>query len=424
MFPNSSYLQNDTTKYNPIKLLHSDVKPISFWYANNEVDAMYYVYNDILYSSRLRHPIELIELVTGNNKYLHPQNISELSEFYMSSGKELYISKNIIDKDDNFKWYFPEINKQSFDYDITNLHPISSSEMAIFFNNSVHYVTYDTDVSAYRYFKTKLQVGCKKGCDVITTFDGKYVIFPSERGLVAMSYQQFIATTEQSLDYLSDNIYSIFYNYLTEENSKNEIKLFKYSYWIFVYKQDSKKGFLLDIRNMSWWPIEAMYQMNKFVQFDNKLILLSNYKLFNLNKSDAYYFDNDGKLKARIKWFVKSQKLHLGALNYYKHIVNITFASVHDIDALKQSQHNIQNINLKLQVNNYRKKIDGNIDSVNDWSVVHYNVDIIRTYVQRLNYSKVNEFQYLLSYDSQSALNVPLSLSNITIKYKIGGQIR
>ena len=30
----------------------------------------------------------------------------------------------------------------------------------------------------------------------------------------------------------------------------------------------------------------------------------------------------------------------------------------------------------------------------------------------------------MLSYDNQTALNVPLSLSNITIKYKIGGQIR
>ena len=157
---------------------------------------------------------------------------------------------------------------------------------------------------------------------------------------------------------------------------------------------------------------------------DNKLKLISNNILFTFNPSDAYYFDNDGTHKTRIHWHAKSQKLHLGAINYYKHIVNITLASTHDIEALKQSQHNIQNLNLKLQVNNYRKKVDGNIDSVDDWAVVHYNVDIVRTYVQRLNYSKVNEFQYLLSYDNQTALNVPLSLSNITIKYKIGGQIR
>jgi hypothetical protein len=239
-----------------------------------------------------------------------------------------------------------------------------------------------------------------------------------------MSYQQFVATTEQSLTYLSDNIYTIFNNYLTDTNSKNEIKLYKNSYWIYVYKQDSKKAFLFDMRNMSWWPIEVNKNISKLVDMENKPLMLSDNKLFKFNTNDTYYFDNDGKYKTRIHWYAKSQKLHLNALNYYKHIVNITFASVHDTEALKNSQHNVQNLNLKLQVNNYRKKIDGNIDSKDDWSVVHYNIDIVRTYVQRLNYSKVNEFQYLLSNDNQTALNVPLSLSNITIKYKIGGQIR
>ena len=415
------YIKSLSIYYNKIPLLFDSIplyiSSSKLYLSNRDGDKKY------LYSNNVKN-IQIDVTIDGETKYFVPNTYTELNEIYFSKDKSLYITSSRRNDNYEFMWYLPELNKQDFNFNITNLHPISSTEVAIFLLNEVYYTVYDTDISAYRYYKTKLQVGCKKGCDVITTFDGKYVIFPSERGLVAMSYQQFVATTEQSLDYLSDNIYSIFHNYLTESGSKNEIKLYKHSYWIFVYKQDSKKGFLLDMRNLSWWPVEGMYNTSKFVEMDNKTVLLSNNKLFSLNTNDTYYFDNDGKLKARIRWFVKSQKLHLNALNYYKHIVNITFASVHDVEALKQSQHNIQNTNLKLQVNNYRKKIDGNIDSKDDWSVVHYNIDIVRTYIQRLNYSKVNEFQYMLSYDNQTALNVPLSLSNITIKYKIGGQIR
>ena len=69
------------------------------------------------------------------------------------------------------------------------------------------------------------------------------------------------------------------------------------------------------------------------------------------------------------------------------------------------------------------EKVTGSIDSEN-YVDVNYDVNIIRTYVQRLNYSKVNEFEYMLSSNEENAINVPLSLSNITIKYKVGGEIR
>ena len=77
-----------------------------------------------------------------------------------------------------------------------------------------------------------------------------------------------------------------------------------------------------------------------------------------------------------------------------------------------------------MQVNNYRKKVNGNIGSEQSYNSVNYNVETVRTFVQRLNYPKVNEFEYMLSYDNQTAINIPLSLSGITIKYKIGGQVR
>ena len=102
----------------------------------------------------------------------------------------------------------------------------------------------------------------------------------------------------------------------------------------------------------------------------------------------------------------------------------MTFVSVHDSNILQNSEYNIDGLDFKLQVNCYRKKVDGNINSLDDYVTVNYRVDTIRTYVQRLNYSKINEFQYQLSSDEENAMDIPLSLNSITIKYKVGGQVR
>ena len=115
-----------------------------------------------------------------------------------------------------------------------------------------------------------------------------------------------------------------------------------------------------------------------------------------------------------------SQKLYLSAINYYKHIVNMTFNSVHNIEELQNSNLNVQELNMNLKVINYRKTINNKNTPI----IINYIVNNARTYVQRLNYGKVNEFQYTLSNDENSYFNVPLSLSGLTIKYKIGGQIR
>lgn len=98
--------------------------------------------------------------------------------------------------------------------------------------------------------------------------------------------------------------------------------------------------------------------------------------------------------------------------------------SVHDMELLQSSNYNIDNSDFKLQVNNYRKRVDGNIGDDTEYVAVSYNIESIRTFVQRLNYSKVNEFEYLLSSNNSNSVNIPLSLNSITIKYKIGTQVR
>lgn len=414
--------------YEPINLLFTCF-PIAYFYGGNVFDSMYIATTNALYISNADKVIELSETTVGETNFILPEVYSLLENYYVGIGNKLYISKSVTDNG-KFKWYFPEISVQPFDNNITNLQPISNSEVAIFFENEIWHSTFDAETTiggrkgVYRYYKSKLQAGCKKGSDVLVTYDGKYTIFASNRGLVAMSYQDFIASTEQSLTYLSDNIYDMFINYITEKNSLNQIKLYKFGYWIVIYKRDSKDGFVFDTRNNSWWPLSSFDKPTKFVTIDNKIEMLSVGNMYELNKSDADYYDYDGEFVNKIAWVVRSQKLHLSALNNYKHIINMTFVSVHDSNILQNSEYNIDGLDFKLQVNCYRKKVDGNINSLDDYVTVNYRVDTIRTYVQRLNYSKINEFQYQLSSDEENAMDIPLSLNSITIKYKVGGQVR
>ena len=426
---------SDAAEYTPMPLLF-EAKPIAHYYSGNTKDCLYVATKNAVYINSTNNVITVSELTEGEVNYFLPEHDALLFNYYFSKDNKLYISspavqlnvnadKTISENKIDFEWYLPEINKQEFDFNITNLHTISDTEVAIFFEHSVNYVNWDSDAQAYRYWKSKVQTGCKPGCDVLTTYDGKYVVFTSERGLVALTSQEFMATTEQAITYLSDAIYNIFQEYITDSNSTNEVKLFKHAYWIIAYKQDSKKMFILDVRNNSWWVFTLLYNTTKLIKYNNDIDVLLNRNMYDFDESEVNYYDNDGT-KHKIRWFIKSQKLHFNATNYYKHIVNMTFISVHDKTLLENATFNVSSLDCKLQINSYRKQLDGNIGNDNEYTVVEYDIESARTYVQRLNYSKVNEFQYLLSDNEETAISarIPLSLNNITIKYKIGTQVR
>lgn len=413
-------IYNTESEYNYIPLLFKS-KVIDWYYEGNTYDSIYLADDNNLFVNELESAITIDEVTQGTNNYFVPDYYAELSEYYFSNSKDLYISaQGQTVAIDEFKWYFPERNTQTFDYKITNLHTISANEVAVFLEDSIHYVSRETNESTilYRYYKSKIQVGCLSGSDVLTTFDGKYVLFTSKRGLVAMTYQEFIASDEQTLSYLSDPIYQLYYEYI-KANNDSAIKLYKYGYWIITYKQSCNYAYVLDTRNNSWWRIESTYNAIKFIDIDNEVKYLSNGKLFDLNKSDDEYYDFYNPEEFKINWHITSQKLYLKAINYYKHIVNMTFVSVH-------SKVDDEYMDYQLRCNIYRKYIDGNISNKNEYETIEYNVNGARTFVQRLNYSKVNEFEYKLSNDSENniELDLPLSINGITVKYKIGGQVR
>lgn len=384
-------------------------------------NGFYIVNNDTLYTSNFDDAVQVDVLTEGELKFDVFDHETELSQFFVSKGKNLYINAQGANVGvDDFQWYFPERNIQEFDYEITNLHPISTTEIAVFLQDSIYYVKPVTttingiETIAYSYYKSRIPLGCEEGSEVITSYDNKYTMFVTKRGFVAMSYQDFIASDEQALTFLSDTIYDMF-----NEWNQGAIKLFQYNFWIILYRTNTGKAFIFDMRGNSWWPIEYNSNVKKFIEIDRKPLLLSGLYLYKLDTSNDNYFDGNSLKDGRIDWFLSSQKLHLDAINYYKHIVNLTFFGYNygDKDV---------NVRFNLRVINYRKQTDTN--ETKSFSAVDYKIQLTRTFVTRINYYKVNQVQYILESsrdeDAEDKIPVPLSLTAISLKYLVTGQVR
>ena len=82
--------------------------------------------------------IEIDKITEGKINYILFDNHTELQEHYFSKDKTLFISEARLDGNKEFLWYLPEIKKQDFNLNITNLHPISSTEVAIFLPDEVY----------------------------------------------------------------------------------------------------------------------------------------------------------------------------------------------------------------------------------------------------------------------------------------------
>ena len=182
-----------------------------------------------------------------------------------------------------------------------------------------------------------------------------------------------------------------------------------FKFYTIFYESNNKLILLFDNRNSSWWQWELPVNIVKLFSYDNELYVLSDDSIYKFENILNKYFDEFENDERNIEWYVESQKLHFSAHNYYKHISNLTLSSVQEGD---------EKMSMNLNVKNYRKWVNNGKSENFD-----YKIDVIRTYIKRVNYAKVCEFQYKLSSDD-SAINVPLALSSITIKYKIGGQVR
>ena len=393
---NNTYIKTTPggTSYNirPVAI----VNDLNHSYFTGEINGEYF-----LFTNYPQQVITISAIDEGATNIFVPDFVAKLDSYFFAKDKNVYISKIGAKAGvDEFKWYFPKSLTQDFPEHILNIHTISSSDVAVFFENSIYYITKSD--SNYYINKSKIPLGIKKGSDIITSFDGKYTIFSTSRGLVAMAYQDFVASTEQALSYLSDNIFDIY-----DKWNVSSIKLFQYKFWLICYRIDSKIIYVYDMRNGSWWPMQIPGFIINANELNYKLKFVFENTLCELDKSNTDYKDFN---KYTIDWQILSQKLHFDATNFYKHISSITFNAVTD---------NTEPFTFKLKVTNYRKLL-----TEMEPETLTYSVDVIRTFVKRFNFFKVSEFQYLLYNDNMNKKPQPFSITNLSVKYKVTGDAR
>ena len=352
-----------------------------------------------------------------------PESITDilyLNNYFFAINNVLYYTENRYNDDGEFLFYLPKKNRNEFDNTINKLHQLSEDTIAIFFTYEIHYAKYDSSLSTYRYYKSKLQFGLLPKGEVVTSDDSVTTYFgTSKGGIVALTYQDFVAATEQTTlrisDSVNDNDRFFFTNY--------PIKILKYRYWIIFYATISRV-WVYDTRNQSWWKQTTKSSVGDGVKITqmfstgaNHIYFIADSHLYEINlpsygvmKTETVYLDYGER---PIEWYFKSQKLHLGAPNYFKSIQGMTF-----FDSSEEDYENI----FDLETYAYRDK-----PYVNGEQNVHYDVRMIRTYLLRMHTMKTNEFQFQIGSDNtiaQDELRHQLKLSSISIRYRITGEVR
>ena len=396
-----------------------------------------------------------------------PDCFSALGDYYISFATiedgqfRLLMSDTRRDEETNdFLLYLPDTSEQKFSQRITNLHPLADDTMGIFTEDEIWYIqalNLDNE-SVTRYtkaVKSKLPVGCRQGNEVITADNGQAILFAVPRGIVYLTPQDFVSTTDRQIKYISDAIQNIYNSYYFDsvKNSNaheykitipSQIKIMTYSYWICFYRYMDNQILLIDTRSNSWWKWKTPYPILKLNNNGNLTVLMQIEKSKDAEDYSAslggvsylycnlsYYLYQDDVLEDYIDgayviqtsvygerieyqyaspvidWTFTTQKLHFGAINNYKYIraININtngegkLVAKYTTKAYRDLYHPEASVTREIKIND------------------------LRTYVNRCNLLHVVNFA--LSLSSEDVLMVePLSLNSISVKYEIKGQVR
>lgn len=379
---------------------------------------MYYCFTNILTNDDVTSYYYHVSVESNYTKV--PSITYSGSELFLGFDNTLMITKNTKD-DENILFNLPKINNQSFASNIKSMINISTTELAIFFENGITICSkVADDLTGYRYAyaKTRLTLGTKFGDSVINTADGASTLYATPRGLAIMNYQAYMATTDQTLQFISDKIYDIWNKfYLSSEN----ITLVQHGDYVFVYNT-TNKYLMLDLRNASWWKFEIPYNIKKILtdQVDLRVIADKLYKFKKIDngtdKIEDDYIDNKYRDPGdeTINWRFMSQRLHFGLPNHYKNMKQIIFHMVQSTGHLST---------FATQIKLYRNSVNYKDMEVIPFDFNFY-VDEFRTFVKRFNYWKINMLQYGIANDNKTAIPARLVLNGIGVKYEIGDEVR
>lgn len=341
------------------------------------------------------------------------------TELYLAFGDTLQITEN---NRDGTKILFnlPVKNNQSFINNITNMVNISTTELAIFFENKIVICSKVEDENfgyRYDYYNTKLSLGARLGDSAINTLEGAYTIFPTRRGLAVMNYQAFMATTDQTIEYITEDIKDIWTKFYEDSSM---IKIIQWRTHL-VFTNGTNRILLYKIDAQSWWIWEIPFDTQIAItdQLSLKVICRGELNIFTdkyiidgeTKQLNYYDFSADGE-NIPIKWHIMSQPLHLNAPTYYKNLKQLIFQFFTDNEDTEASTTIAQ---IKL----YRKRIN-----LKEPETISFKIERLRTFVKRFNYWKINQLQWGLANDDETNTPTKFRLNGLSIKYEIGDEVR
>lgn len=334
------------------------------------------------------------------------------NELYLGFGNVLSITANTKDNDGNLLLNLPPINDQKFVDKISNMINISTTELAIFFENKITICSRVQDDNMafgyrYEYLPTKLSTGVRFGDSVINVIEGTYTVFPTRRGLAFMNYQAFMSTTDQALEYITHDIEDRYEKFYFESNKINMVQHRDY----LLLANGTGHILIYNLYRHQWWYWEVPENINLMSTDQVNLKLISN-KLCVFKDHERYQDFALTPNAKRIKWFIQSQPLHMKAPNYYKNLKQLVFQLLDEGQSDKK--HSIT-----VQIQCYRKKLDTKVPEL-----INFTIDELRTFVKRFNYWKINEVQYGLADDPETLTPTRLRLNGVSIKYEIGEEVR
>lgn len=349
-----------------------------------------------LYTNQYQGKIYANVIVDGSINTFIPDITCNAFRNLMSKKNKLYISTKEVDVKGQV--YVQNQNVYEFEGDITEISVLSTTSVAIFLESLV-YILYENDGILYL-TRSKLQLGNKKGSDVLESYDGSSVFVTNLKGLTSLNYQDFVQSTDQIYTYLSENIMDDYDDY-----AKSPLKLFQYKDWIFMYRQDVNYFYLYDLRKNSWWKWTLPYPIQN-LSFDGNLLLLLNARIFVFDLKYNTYNDYGDQ---PIEWKIITQRLHFGYPNNYKHIRSVNVIT----------GQNTNHIRYKLVYKNYR-----DINNTSENEVKEYIIENLTTAIARVAFIKTNAFQLELHSDDTDYIPVQFITPNISIKYRVTERIR
>jgi hypothetical protein len=370
--------------------------------ANSEHGDMVYYSNNTIYSNNYAGEIYVDLSNSSIINYLLPDRIETfigaMSVKVFSIENKLYWTST---EGDVGKLYVKENDVFEFEDYITNIVTFSQTSLGIFLEDSVYEFMYDTSNSVYRVAATKLQLGCKKGSDVLLSYDGSSILLTNIKGLSALTYQDFVQSTEQVYNYLTNNIMDRY-----DDFAVSPIKLYQYKDWYFMYRQDSNLLYVYDARNASWWAWEYLYNITQIIYDGNDLLILLNNILYKIDFNAFSVYDDDVH---PFDWFILSQKLHFNAPNYYKHIKQINVITSQPGNLMRY----------KLYFKNYR-----DLNNLTSSDTVEFEIEQLNTLIKRVTFMKTNAFQFQISNDVTNTKPMPFVVPDIAIQYRITERVR